>query len=272
MVAARHCKPDEIIRIILRGNFWAECVRFSSMKLVLFDVDGTLLLTGGAGMRAFSTALRKVFDLSIDFKVIRPDGKTDPLIARELLAHFGQEDRWNRQSQEELFSAYISNLKDEMDKARMNGTIHVLPGVRELLEILAAQPDCAIGLVTGNIEEGARIKIDMAGLAKYFRFGGYGSDSEDRTMLIRESISRGKQLIFPAHVESSFVVGDTPLDIIHGRQAGALTIAVASSGYSVDELSPYKPDLLVPSLTPPDPVIAFLQSRNSSSHQGDCNL
>jgi phosphoglycolate phosphatase len=151
------------------------------MKLVLFDVDGTLLLTGGAGMRAFSTALKQVFGLSTDFKTIRPDGKTDPLIARELLAHFGQEKRWTEQSQEELFSTYIRNLRIEMDKARNNGSIHVLPGVRELLEALEAQADFAIGLVTGNLEEGARIKIEMAGLARYFHFGGYGSDSEEHT-------------------------------------------------------------------------------------------
>jgi phosphoglycolate phosphatase len=230
------------------------------MKLVLFDVDGTLLLTGGAGMRAFSTALKQVFDLSIDFKTIRPDGKTDPLIAKELLAHFGQEDRWNAQLQEELFAAYIRNLKGEMDKARKNGSINVLPGVRELLEALEAQSDFSVGLVTGNLEEGARIKIEMAGLANFFHFGGFGSDSEDRTMLIQESIRRGTRLIFPAPVESVFVVGDTPLDIIHGHRAGARAIAVASAGFSLDDLEPYKPDLLVPSLMPPDPIISFMRA------------
>jgi phosphoglycolate phosphatase len=230
------------------------------MKLVLFDVDGTLLLTGGAGMRAFSTALKQVFGLSTDFKTIRPDGKTDPLIARELLAHFGQEKRWTEQSQEELFSTYIRNLRIEMDKARNNGSIHVLPGVRELLEALEAQADFAIGLVTGNLEEGARIKIEMAGLARYFHFGGYGSDSEDRTTLIKESIRRGTQFVHPAPVESVYVVGDTPLDIIHGHRAGARAIAVASAGYSLGELEPCKPDLLVSSLMPTDPIISFMRS------------
>jgi len=230
------------------------------MKLVLFDVDGTLLLTGGAGMRSFSISLKQIFDLSIDFKTIRPDGKTDPQIAKELLAHFGQENRWNTQSQEELFAAYIRNLRGEMDKARKSGSINVLPGARELLEILEAQCDFAVGLVTGNIEEGARIKVEMAGLAKFFHFGGYGSDSEDRTILIEESIRRGTQFVFPAPVESVFVVGDTPLDIIHGHRAGARAIAVASAGFSLGDLEPYKPDLLVPSLTPSDPIISFMRS------------
>jgi len=234
--------------------------RFSSMKLVLFDVDGTLLLTGGAGMRAFSTALKQVFGLSVDLKAIRPDGKTDPLIARELLAHFGQEKRWTVKSQEELFAAYIRNLKGEMDMARKNGLINVLPGVRELLEALETQSDFAVGLVTGNLEEGARIKIDMAELERFFHFGGYGSDSEDRTTLIKESIRRGAQFVHPAPVESVYVVGDTPLDIIHGHRAGARAIAVASAGFSLGELEPYEPDLLVPSLTPPDPIISFMRS------------
>lgn len=211
-------------------------------------------------MRAFSSALERVFGLSIDFKTIRPDGKTDPLIAREVLTHFGQEKRWTAQSQEELFSLYIRNLKTEMDKTRNNSSINVLPGVRELLEALDAQSDFAIGLVTGNLEEGARIKLEMAGLERFFHFGGFGSDSEDRTTLIRESIQRGSKFIYPAPVESAYVVGDTPLDIIHGRQAGAQVIAVASAGYSLCELQPYKPDLLVPSLMPSDPIISFMRS------------
>jgi phosphoglycolate phosphatase len=236
------------------------------MRLVLFDIDGTLLLTGGAGMRAFAAALKQIFGLSVDYRAIRPDGKTDPLIAREMLKHFGQENRWSRQSEDELFSAYLSNLKDEMNKARESGLINVLPGVTGLLELLAEQPDFFLGLVTGNLEEGARIKLEMAGLSQYFRFGGYGSDSEDRTTLIKDSIRRGTKLIAPAPMEGAFVLGDTPLDIIHGHQAGACAIAVASAGFSLADLEPYKPDLLVPSLTPADLIISFIRSWPSPPH------
>jgi phosphoglycolate phosphatase-like HAD superfamily hydrolase len=229
------------------------------MRLVLFDIDGTLILTRGAGMRAFYRAMRHVFDITVDSEVICPDGKTDPLIAKELLAHFGQADRWSEESRNALFSSYLSCLEEEMSRARESGSIRILPGVTWLLDGLISQPDFALGLVTGNLEEGARIKLEKAGLDRYFRFGGYGSDSEDRTALIRVGIRRGAQLVAPAPVESSFVIGDTPLDIIHGHSAGACVIAVASAKYSVDDLRPHSPDLLVPDLTQVDSIISFMR-------------
>ena len=145
-------------------------------------------------------------------------------------------------------------------KRMREGKKVIIHGDGSSLWTLTHHRDFAVGLVTGNIEEGARIKVEMAGLAKFFHFGGYGSDSEDRTTLIEESIRRGTQFVFPAPVESVFVVGDTPLDIIHGHRAGARAIAVASAGFSLGDLEPYKPDLLVPSLTPSDPIISFMRS------------
>jgi phosphoglycolate phosphatase len=230
------------------------------MRLVLFDIDGTLILTNGAGMRAFYRAFESVFDLPVRSEVIRPDGKTDPLIAKELLAYFGQKQRWNDHSRASLFEAYLGFLTEEMDLARRKGAIRVLPGVRELLNRLMAQPDFAVGLVTGNLEGGALIKLQKAGLEHFFRFGGYGSDSEDRTALIRVGIQRGRVLVAPAPVEAAFVIGDTPLDILHGRAAGASVIAVASSRYSVGDLQSHHPDLLVPSLEPIEPVLSFMES------------
>jgi phosphoglycolate phosphatase-like HAD superfamily hydrolase len=234
------------------------------MKLVLFDIDGTLMLSGGAGMRSFYRAMRQVFGIVVDSEVVRPDGKTDPLIAREMLAHFGQSHRWNEASREALFSCYLACLGDEMKRAREGGAIRVLPGVAELLEMLAAESEFALGLVTGNLEEGARIKLENARLAGYFRYGGYGSDSENRTELIRLAIERGARLIAPAPLDGAFVIGDTPLDITHGRAAGACVIAVASAKYSLEDLSPFEPDLLVRDLTAPDLILSFLRrwSRN----------
>jgi phosphoglycolate phosphatase len=229
------------------------------MRLVLFDIDGTLILTAGAGMRAFYRAFQQVFDLPVDRNVIRPDGKTDPLIAREFLAFFGCEDRLTRQSREALFSAYLLFLEEEMEKARDGGTLRLLPGVMELLSFLSTQPDFAVGLVTGNLERGARIKLEKAGIDYFFRFGGYGSDSEDRTKLIRIGIGRGIQFVSPASVEASIVIGDTPLDIIHSHAAGAKVIAVASAGYSMADLSALGPDLLVPDLSHLETVLSFLR-------------
>ena len=230
------------------------------MRLVLFDIDGTLILTGGAGMRAFYRAMRETFGIEVGSEVIRPDGKTDPLIAKEMLAHFGQADRWNGESGSALFSCYLARLEDEMSQARASGLIRVLPGVADLLEELVAHPDFALGLVTGNLEEGARIKLEKAELSGYFRFGGYGSDSEDRTTLIRIGIARGARLVAPEPIERVYVIGDTPLDIIHGHAAGARVIGVASARYSIQDLRRHNPDMLVPDLTPTDSIVSFLQS------------
>jgi phosphoglycolate phosphatase len=230
------------------------------MRLALFDIDGTLILTGGAGMRAFYRALRQVFGIRVDGEVIHPDGKTDPLIAKQVLKHFGRSECWNDDSRAQLFAAYLACLQEEMEHARSHGAIRILPGAIELLDRLAAEPDFALGLVTGNLEQGAWIKLASAGLASYFRFGGYGSDSEDRTILIREAINRGTKLVAPATVEAAIVIGDTPLDISHGHAAGASVVAVASARYGTADLEPHGPDLLVPSLAPVEPILAFMRS------------
>jgi phosphoglycolate phosphatase len=229
------------------------------MNLVLFDIDGTLISTGGAGMRAFYRALRDIFDIDADRPVIRPDGKTDPLIAKELMSSLGLEDQWSDKIQEKLFSFYLSHLEDEMRRAKEEGLIQVLPGVANLLETLSEQCDFCVGLVTGNLEKGARIKLGWAGLNQYFRFGGYGSDSGDRSALIRIGIQRGIQVVAPIPVEGIFVIGDTPLDIKHGRAAGARVIAVASARYDLNDLGFHNPDLLLPNLLPSNSIVQFMR-------------
>ena len=229
------------------------------MRLVLFDIDGTLISTRGAGMRAFYRALHRNFDIAVDGEVIRPDGKTDPVILRELLAYFGLADRWCAAMQEMLFSSYLGYLEDEMARAQERGLIRVLPGVVNLLEMLSRQPDFCVGLATGNLRPGACIKLDKAGLGGYFRFGGYGSDSEDRTELTRIGIERGAQAVAPAPVEGAFVVGDTPLDIIHGHAAGACVVAVASARHRAEDLGRHHPDFLVSDLTPAESIVRFMR-------------
>jgi phosphoglycolate phosphatase-like HAD superfamily hydrolase len=154
----------------------------------------------------------------------------------------------------------VGLLEEEIRTAAEAKRIRLLPGVKELLDALACQPDLALGLVTGNLEQGAQIKLAGAGLTHYFHFGGYGSDSEDRTTLIRLGIQRGTQWVAPAPVEDAIVIGDTPLDIIHGQAAGARVIAVASARYDLAELQRHHPDLLVSDLTPIDRIIAFMRT------------
>jgi phosphoglycolate phosphatase len=228
------------------------------MRLALFDIDGTLIKTGHAGMRAFHRGLQQVFNLVLEDDAINPDGKTDPLIARECLVRFGLEHRWTPESREALFDSYLCCLEEEMEKAAADRSLVILPGVEMMLDTLSSRPDIAVGLVTGNLEQGARIKLGKAGLDKYFRFGGYGSDSEDRTALIRTAIERGTRLAAPQPVEASIVLGDTPLDIIHGHAAGALVVGVASARYTAGELRACSPDLLVPDLTHAEAILDFL--------------
>jgi phosphoglycolate phosphatase len=237
------------------------------MRLVLFDVDGTLITTRGAGMRAFYRTMDHLFKVKVDEEAIRPDGKTDPLILKELLKQSNLEDRWCDKTRDVLFSLYLDYLDDEMSRAKERGLIRILPGVTDLLDMLTAQPDFCIGLVTGNLEQGAHIKLKNAGLDDYFRFGGYGSDSEDRTVLTRIGIQRGSRIIAPAPVEGTFVIGDTPLDIHHGHAAGARVIAVASARYGMDELRAHEPDLLVSDLTPADSIIRFMRDAPQQNSQ-----
>ena len=235
------------------------------MRLALFDIDGTLMNAGGAGMRAFVRAIGQIFGVTVDRKAIHPDGKTDPLIAREFLAHCGQEHRLNTGSLEALFSAYLDALQDEMERAKAAGRVRILPGVIELLDTLSSRPEFTLGLVTGNLERGANIKLSQAGLDHYFSFGGFGSDSENRTLLIRTGIERGIRHVTPRPVGAVFVFGDTPLDVIHGRAAGATVIAVASARYSMAALESCQPDLLVPDLTDVRSILSFLCDRRDAS-------
>ncbi len=221
------------------------------MRLTLFDVDGTLLLTNGAGMRAFRRATRAVCGIDPDIDSIRPDGQTDPLIAKMLL-----KDRWSAQAQQDLFSEYVICLESEMSRP---GAITVLPGVSELLQALSRQSDFAVGLATGNLERGAGIKLEKAGLGGYFRFGGYGSDSENRTTVTKIAIERGVQEIAPEPFDGAYVIGDTPFDVIHGHAAGAQVLAVASARYSKDDLRLYGPELLVSDLTATESIVAFMR-------------
>jgi phosphoglycolate phosphatase len=210
------------------------------MKLLLFDLDGTILLSGGAGMRAVNRAFKKIYEIESVMDGIIPDGKTDLLILRELFKK-GERD-FLPSEVDNLFKEYLFFLKEEI--ANSLG-YRVMPGVPELIRALSEREDIILGIATGNVEEAALIKLERSGLSHYFKFGGFGSDFENREELIRIAIERGKKLLnHKKEIEKIFVVGDTPLDIIHGRAAGAKTVAVATGSYSVSDLEKYNPDYL----------------------------
>lgn len=204
------------------------------MKLLLFDIDQTLINSGGAGLRALDRACEKVLGLKNAMQGISPHGKTDPAIAREILRV--RLDRASRDGSDipSILEAYVSFLKEEV---QLSPGYRVLPGIVSLLEEMLHRQDVVLGLATGNIELGARIKLERGGLNRYFEFGGFGSDSEDRTELVRRAAEKAADKIGTSIPPSNtFVIGDTPLDIDAGNRAGFKTIGVGTGSYSAEQL------------------------------------
>jgi phosphoglycolate phosphatase len=204
------------------------------VKLLLFDIDQTLIHTGGAGLRALDRACLKLFGIANAMQGISPHGKTDPAIAREILrAKTSQEP--DETAIASILEAYAGFLKDEV---RESSAYRILPGIVEILDLLAQRNDILVGLATGNIETGARIKLERGGLNRYFEFGGFGSDSEDRTELVRKAAERAARLNGgPVDPAMTYVIGDTPLDIDAGNRAGFKTVGVGTGSYSADQLA-----------------------------------
>jgi len=226
-------------------------------RLILFDLDGTLVNTGGAGLRAFDRAMADEFDPGMNLDILSPAGMTDPAIFREIFV--SNRDRMPTAEEEErLFGRYLECLEDEV---RDSKDFRVLPGVEALLHDLAGQDGLFLGLGTGNLEAGARIKLERPGLNGFFPFGGFGSDSSDRTELLRIAVDRGTRFAKgDTAPEAVFVVGDTPRDVSAGKAIGARTLAVASGPYARDDLAACRPDLLGDNLLDCQRLVAWFLS------------
>lgn len=225
------------------------------INLLLFDVDGTLILTGGAGVRSFQRTFRELFKTEAVLDGIRFHGRTDLEIVEDIFIKC-----LNRlpapEELQTICNEYLTYLKEEVPRSP---GYRIMPGLPGLLKILAARSEVCMGLATGNLEGAARIKLNRADLNQYFPFGGYGSDAKDRTVLIRTAIERGRNLLGQSHDEVRvFVIGDTDLDICCGREAGATTVAVATGGDSWETLVQASPDYLLKDLSRPDEFLAIL--------------
>jgi phosphoglycolate phosphatase len=203
-------------------------------KLVLFDIDGTLVLTGGAGIRAMNRAGETLLGVRNLLDGIQVAGRTDWIILHDALAKLG------RDLDEDLFARlrdqYIANLREEILQ-RGQGVKAVMPGIPELLPVLESRDDVCLGLLTGNFEQGARIKLEHFDLWRYFKCGAFGDDAADRNALVPFALerARGRGLGEVAYSDV-FVIGDTPHDVACARAVGAVPIAVATGGFSVDQL------------------------------------
>jgi phosphoglycolate phosphatase-like HAD superfamily hydrolase len=203
-------------------------------KVILFDIDGTLILTGGAGMRALNRACEELTGFSDALAQVPVAGRTDRIILHDAMRKAGRD--LDDQLLSALRSRYVQLLQEEIQFPG-RGVKAILPGVRELLDALAARDDVFLGLVTGNFEEGARIKLEYFDLWRYFRCGAYGDDAADRNDLVpfawRRAVERG---LHADHVHDVFVVGDTPHDVACAQAAGAIPIAVATGSFTADQL------------------------------------
>jgi phosphoglycolate phosphatase-like HAD superfamily hydrolase len=211
-------------------------------QLVLFDIDGTLT-RGGPAKSAYALAMEQVFGTAGRIETHDFSGKTDPQIARELLLDVGWDDSEIDNGLPALWVAYLRELRRRLRETPMT----VLPGVRALLEDLHAREGIALGLLTGNIVDGARLKLGSVGLMDYFEIGGYGSDSEVREDLTAIAIGRASRnwgVDFAP--EAVVVIGDTPRDVACGKHGGTRTVAVATGRFDTEALAATEPDQVLP--------------------------
>lgn len=232
------------------------------MHICLLDIDGTLLLTGGAGQKAFAQTLADEFGIGEIIHPVMFAGRSDRAIALELMRLHGVEDstdNWQR-----FCVGYLGRL----EAALVVNQGYVLPGATELVTALAERDDVALGLLTGNVREGAKRKLTHYNLWHWFEFGGYGDDHLDRSDIAASALAAAREHINCRANGSArncqkfdgaiIVIGDTTNDIICGRSIGARCVAVPTGHTKADELRQNNPDLLVDTLEDIKPILSLL--------------
>jgi phosphoglycolate phosphatase-like HAD superfamily hydrolase len=206
--------------------------RHAPFVLFLFDIDGTILLSGGAGLRALELAFQDLHGMPGAMDGIPPDGKTDPFIVQEIFQHrLGRAP--SRQETETLLRTYTGHLQREVGDSRQ---FRVMPGVAPALDLLEDR-GATIGLATGNIEDGARIKLEHCRLWERFAFGGYASDAAERSEVVACAIRRGERHAGRTFAQKEiFVIGDTPRDVAAAHACGAVALGVATGPHPIANL------------------------------------
>lgn len=226
------------------------------MKICFFDIDGTLIASGGAGQRAFARVFREMFGIDEISKNVSFAGRSDRAITMDLLAAHGiqaSDDNWLR-----FHDAYVAALPGSL--AECDG--RVLPGVARLIDTLAASDGIEIGLLTGNVRRGAEAKLTHYGLWHHFAFGGFGDRHTSRNDIARTAVlAAGDHLQQSPNGDSRFaVIGDTVHDITCARAIGAFAVAVPTGFTPMEELRAAEPDLAIETLEQAEPLIDWLSA------------
>jgi phosphoglycolate phosphatase-like HAD superfamily hydrolase len=219
-------------------------------QAVLFDIDGTLISTGGAGARSWRYAFDELYGIPADIGEFTDAGMTDPMVARlTFKAAVGHEPTPRELAT--VMAAYLDRIPYEVDNSEK---YRVLDGAEELLRTLGREKGVLLGITSGAVEAAAHIKLSRAGFNRYFPFGGYGSDSGDRIELTKCALARGERLLGePLDPKQVLVVGDTPKDLDAAHGAGCVAVGVATGHYSRAQLEEAGADVVLDSLRDPFP-------------------
>lgn len=225
------------------------------MKVLLWDIDGTLMRSGRAGHRAMNAAAHTVFGVPDAFADFDFGGRTDPWVLELLCQRYRLDAPPERVAH--FYAVYIEHLRRELH----NPLAHTCAGIRETLDHFHTSAEITQGLLTGNLVAGARAKLEHFGLWHFFPFGAFADDSGERNRLGPIALERARRHLDRTDLQPSdlIIIGDTPHDIACARAAGAYAVATATGGFSVDELAAHQPDLLVPDFSDPQPLHDFLR-------------
>lgn len=214
--------------------------------IVLFDIDNTLLYTGGAGMRAMGLAFHELFGVENGFAAVPYAGRTDIAIFRDAMTHCGLLDDCFQGHLLRFQEAYYRFLIETLPQSRGQ----LMPGIPDVLKALGSMPEVFLGLATGNFRRAAFMKLRHYQLADFFAEGAFGDDAEERAVLVALAVQRVVTAAGVAQGEyQAYMIGDTPLDIAAAREAGVKSIGVATGSYSVRELQEAGADLALPDLS-----------------------